>query len=96
MSERAIGNEGALRRPMTNDDHQPNPLIALQRQERHKMTLEEQNKRTKRKNERELKDIYTSAIYYHGVDKTSSSFKRNNVIILIHQYEVHTIVHETL
>ena len=77
MSERAIGTEGALRRPMTNDDHQPNPaLIALQRQERHKMTLEEQNKRTKRKNERELKDIYTSAIYYHGVDTTSSSFKK--------------------
>ena len=30
------------------------------------------------------------------MDTTSSSFKRNNVIILIHQNEVYPIVHETL
>ena len=37
----SVSNVGALRQPMTYDGH-PNPsLIALQSQERHKMTLEE-------------------------------------------------------
>ena len=67
-----ICNKGALRRPLTYDNHRSPPtptLFALQHPRRHKMTLEVQGRQKDRKTKREINEMTKGLKRKREIDK---------------------------